>query len=30
VLDDVLPRLRTMDALLLLDVDVAPECEFNP
>jgi len=30
VLDDVLPRLRTMDAPLLLDVDVAPEREFNP
>ncbi|TFV89078.1 thiamine pyrophosphate-dependent enzyme [Blastococcus sp. CT_GayMR16] len=30
VLDDVLPRLRDMDAPLLLDIDVAPEREFNP
>ncbi|GAA3175148.1 benzoylformate decarboxylase [Blastococcus jejuensis] len=29
-LDDVLPRLRDMDAPLLLDIDVAPEPEFNP
>ncbi|WP_448627307.1 thiamine pyrophosphate-dependent enzyme [Geodermatophilus sp. URMC 64] len=29
-LDDVLPRLRTMDAPLLLDIDVTPEPEFNP
>jgi benzoylformate decarboxylase len=30
VLDDVLPRLRDMDEPLLLDVDVAPEPDFNP
>ncbi|MCZ2812594.1 benzoylformate decarboxylase [Modestobacter sp. VKM Ac-2979] len=30
VLDDVLPRLRDLDAPLLLDVEVAPEAEFNP
>ena len=29
-LDDVLPRLREMDAPLLLDIDVVPEPEFNP
>jgi benzoylformate decarboxylase len=29
-LDDVLPRLRDMDQPLLLDIDVAPEPEFNP
>jgi benzoylformate decarboxylase len=29
-LDDVLPRLREMDAPLLLDIDVTPEPEFNP
>ena len=30
VLDDVLPRLRDLDRPLLLDIDVAPEREFNP
>jgi benzoylformate decarboxylase len=30
VLDDVLPRLRELDAPLLLDIDVVPEPEFNP
>jgi benzoylformate decarboxylase len=30
VLDDVLPRLRQLDAPLLLDIDVTPEREFNP
>ena len=28
--DYLLPRLRRMDAPLLLDVDVVPEPEFNP